>query len=367
MIVSVQILFFVVIDGFCYMGVALLMEFSVIACVAAVQPISREVTLPAEFEADRFEDPELRRLASFLPAVLVQDRATSTAATYLRAYKSWKTWAEKHSASYLPADSVVFTLYIVSLIQQSRSVSSVNTAVYGVSWVHKKSGHREPSEYPMVKQAVDAARRILARPPKRKEPLSADLVRRVISRLEKGSLADIQLAALFSLGFFGFLRWDDLHRLKVDSLHFEVAHVAIFLEKRKNDQFREGSWVFIARSSTPPCPVAILEKFLLVGNHSKASPLFRRVQNTKRGVCLRKELMSYSRANELIKKELLKEGFDPAKFGIHSLRSGGASAAAALGVPDRLFQRHGGWRSEKARNNYVKESLSSLLLVSKSI
>ena len=60
--------------------------------------------------------PKLRWLASFLPAVLVQDRATSTAANYLPAYKSWKTWAKKHSASYLPADSVVFTLYIVSLI-----------------------------------------------------------------------------------------------------------------------------------------------------------------------------------------------------------------------------------------------------------
>lgn len=77
--------------------------------------------------------------------------------------------------------------------------------------------------------------------------------------------------------------------------------------------------------------------------------------------------MSYSRANEFLKKELLKEGLDPAKFGIHSLRAGGASSAAALGVPERLFQRHGGWRSEKARNYYVKESLSSLFLVSKSI
>ncbi|CAH3171782.1 unnamed protein product, partial [Porites evermanni] len=32
---------------------------------------------------------------------------------------------------------------------QSCSVSSVNAAVYGVSWVHKKSGYPEPSEYPM--------------------------------------------------------------------------------------------------------------------------------------------------------------------------------------------------------------------------
>ena len=60
-------------------------------------------------------------------------------------------------------------------------------------------------------------------------------------------------------------------------------------------------------------------------------------------------------------------GWTQASLGTHSLRSGGASAAAALGVPDRLFQRHGGWRSEKARNNYVEESLDSLLLVSQSI
>lgn len=99
------------------------------ACVAVVLPITREVTLPAEFGVGRFDDPKLRRLASFLPAVLEQDRATSTAATYLRAYKSWKTRAKQHSAFYFPADSVVFPLYIVSLIQQSRLVSSVNTAV----------------------------------------------------------------------------------------------------------------------------------------------------------------------------------------------------------------------------------------------
>ena len=44
--------------------------------------------------------------------------------------------------------------------------------------------------------------------------------------------------------------------------------MAIFLEKRKTDQFREGSWVFVARCNTPLCPVAVLEKFLTVGNHA---------------------------------------------------------------------------------------------------
>ena len=77
--------------------------------------------------------------------------------------------------------------------------------------------------------------------------------------------------------------------------------------------------------------------------------------------------MSYSRAKELLRKELKREGLDLSLFGIHSLRSGGALGAAALGVPDRLFQRQGGWHREKARNNYVEESLDSLLLVSQSM
>lgn len=100
---------------------------------------------------DRFEHPELRQLARALPAVLVQDRAATTVNTYLRAYKSWKSWASRHDAAFLPVDPVVFTLYIVYLIQQTQSVSSVNSAVYGVSWVHKKSGYQERSKYLVVK------------------------------------------------------------------------------------------------------------------------------------------------------------------------------------------------------------------------
>ena len=146
-----------------------------------------------------------------------------------------------------------------------RSVSSVNSAEYGVSWVHKKRGYQELSEYLVVKQVVDAARQILTRPDEHKEPLSSVVVWKVISH---------QLAALFFLGFFGFLRWDDLHHLSVDSFYFADSHVAILLEKRKNDQFCEESWVFVAHCNTPSCPVKITEKFLRIANHSKGSLLF---------------------------------------------------------------------------------------------
>ena len=70
---------------------------------------------------------------------------------------------------------------------------------------------------------------------------------------------------------------------------------------------------------------------------------------------------------ELFLNRLAELGFDPKQFGLHSLRSGGAIAAANSGVPDRLFKRHGRWRSESAENGYVKDSVSALMSVSQSL
>ena len=58
---------------------------------------------------------------------------------------------------------------------------------------------------------------------------------------------------------------------------------------------------------------------------------------------------------------------DIRKFGLHSLRRGGATAAANLGVNDRLFQKHGRWKSANVKNNYVDENLEALLHVSRNI
>ena len=60
-------------------------------------------------------------------------------------------------------------------------------------------------------------------------------------------------------------------------------------------------------------------------------------------------------------------GLNKKQFGLHSLRSGGASAAANAGVPDRFFKRHGRWRSENAKDGYVKDSLDERLKVSRNL
>ena len=63
----------------------------------------------------------------------------------------------------------------------------------------------------------------------------------------------------------------------------------------------------------------------------------------------------------MVREALRRLGEEPDAYGLHSLRAGGASAA---GVEDRLFKRHGRWRSENAKDGYVKDSYESRLSVS---
>ena len=81
---------------------------------------------------------------------------------------------------------------------------------------------------------------------------------------------------------------------------------------------------------------------------------------------LRKHRLSYTRALELKRRQLRAVGLKPGEYGQHSMRAGGARLAAALGIPDRLIMRQGGWRSEKSKNNYIRETKDALLQVSRS-
>ena len=46
---------------------------------------------------------------------------------------------------------------------------------------------------------------------------------------------------------------------------------------------------------------------------------------------------------------------------------GGATAAANNGISDRLFKRHGRWRTDKAKDGYVEDSIDHRMEVTKQI
>ena len=101
---------------------------------------------------------------------------------------------------------------------------------------------------------VEASKRIVGQKlVSRKQPLEATNVKKIMEKIDNGDLGQLQIAALITMGFCAFLKQD---------IVFDEDHMKIFLEKRKNDQYWEGSWILVAHSGKSTCPVKLLEKFL---------------------------------------------------------------------------------------------------------
>ena len=60
-------------------------------------------------------------------------------------------------------------------------------------------------------------------------------------------------------------------------------------------------------------------------------------------------------------------GLSLEEFGLHSLRASSATAAAYAKVLDKCFKGQGKWKSENAKDGYIKDNVESRLKVSKSL
>ena len=136
--------------------------------------------------------------------------------------------------------------------------------------------------------------------------------------------------------------------------------------------YRDGSSVLLARTGTVTCLYTILSRYfhLAVLNCYSSDFVFRNLVYHKSTLSysLGSRPISYSRARELLLNSLVELGFPKSSCGLQSLRSGGASAAANAGISDRLFKRHPGhWKSDRAKEGYVKDNINYLLSVSRSL
>ena len=146
----------------------------------------------------------------------------------------------------------------------------------------------------------------------------------------------------------------------------------IFIERSKTDVYRDGAWVVIAQTHKSTCPVELCRRyFSLAGFQADCEDYIFRAMAFFSSEGIHKfrnsAQLSYTRAREIVLSAFQSIGLRKEDYGLHSFRAGGASAAANSQVSDRLFKRHGRWKSEKAKDGYIKDNIESLLSVSKSL
>ena len=135
--------------------------------------------------------------------------------------------------------------------------------------------------------------------------------------------------------------------------------MSIFIEKSKTGIYRNGHWLHLAKLNLNLCTLDLTRRYFVLAG----------IENTKNGQKLRKidKPPSYTTIRGYVLDLLANIGLDPKKFGLYSLRSGGASVAANLGVNDRLFKKHGKWKSDKVKDSYIHGGIESKLSVSRNL
>ena len=305
--------------------------------------------------------------------LIMKSKADNTVKTYNCNFKQWCKWCSDFNLSPLPSTEYHVSLYVTSLVQKKLSVAKVEQSLYAIKWAHELAGLRDPCNSFLVKSTAQGARRVLSRQVVKKEPITPDMLHRLVEKFGLSSnLYDLRTVAMCLTAYCGFLRFSELVNLRCCDVEFHEDHLSLFIEKSKTDQFREGRWIFIAKLDSVACPVRILRKYLTSAKLDTSDDgfLFRQLtycKSTKSYKIRNTGEMSYTRAHELLIEKLVALGLNPTQFGLHSLRAGGASAAANAGISDRLFKKHGRWRSDSAKDGYVKENISTLLSVSKNL
>ena len=315
-------------------------------------------------------DPALQRLAAVdLPALLVSSKADSTTKQYLAYWRKWEVWVASHpSISVFPVTPFHLSLYLAHLASTGPK-SAADPTIAAVKWIHGLAGFSSPTDNPMVKNALQGFKRIHSSPTARKLPITPQILREIWKSHGQAhaTLADLRILFISFISYAGFLRFDDLRKISRNSCTFTQDCLTIHLPSSKSDQFRQGSDIVIARSAKDTCPVRVAERyFAVLGDSADCSlPALRRLQTSKRGLIPSSHPLSYSRTREIILDAIKPFVPDISRYGLHSMRSGGASAAFNAHVPPFLISKHGRWSSEKARNKYLQTDSESKLFASK--
>ena len=305
-------------------------------------------------------------------------RAPSTVSRYIREVRQFFNYQRnKGYLISLPCEVSHLALYLSSLIHKDTK-NSAQMAYAALKWVHGFFPLlSNPLDSMLCKNLVEAEKRRLHSPILKKEPVDLEMINAIVSKYAhpESNLKDLRLATMCVLAFAGLLRSQELLEIKASHIFLVEDHLVIFLPSSKTDVYRQGQQVFIARSDLCTCPYNLLLRYLKLANivvrEDSQEYLFRSVIYLKStsSYLLGKKQLSYTRCRELFKECLVTLGFDEKKYGLHSFRSGGATslAHALTNSPskERFLKLHGRWKSDQAKDMYIKESSKDRISISK--
>ena len=311
---------------------------------------------------------EIERLSRLTAGYYLAARAQTTRGSYSLTVRLFHSFLDDFNLNqYFLADdsneckgTTMVICYYASYLAQRLAFGSIRCYLSGIrAYVLDNTlGKLDILASYVIKQVLKGIKRSIGFRPKPKHPISLQNIKDIWSRLDFSKLSNIRNFTSYIVAFFGWLRRSELITLKWEDIDLsDNRFIRIKVAYSKTDQFGQGVWVHIARRDDQFCVGKWLTRWLAASNNG-SSWIFQKMSGSR----ITKDKWSTNGLVSAIKKDILLIGLNPKHYAGHSFRRGGATAAAAAGVPERLIQLHGRWKSD-CYKMYIEEPVKNLLVI----
>lgn len=276
--------------------------------------------------------------------------ADATPATTRRVY-AWQwgrftAWCAEQGRVPLPATDATLAEYVSHLVDAGVAPATVEQAIACVRRVHRDAGYEGRPSTRGARLVLRAYRRDRAAGGVRTRqaaPAALDQLRAMVAASDPTTPAGLRDRALLLVGFALMARRSELAALDLADLREVPEGLLVTIRRSKTDQDGRGVEVAVPYGSHPDtCPVRTVRAWraLLAQRGITDGPLLRRVD--RHGHIGGR--LSGDGIRRIVQAAAVRAGLpDADAYSAHSLRAGGATAAARAGVPVATIARHGRW------------------------
>jgi len=169
--------------------------------------------------------------------------------------------------------------------------------------------------------------------PNAKEPITSRMMEEIATIIDDSDRLQLRDMAMYSIMFYGFLRFSECANLKVEDIFTENdGKLRIQVRFSKTDPSGVGESVYIGPTHKIYCAIKWYLKYLSYCETNTIRFNFAMTPKT-----FKKRLHSYLSQIQL--------DHDINSYGGHCFRRGGANAATLMGIQDCNIKAHGRWKS----------------------
>ena len=219
-----------------------------------------------------------------------------------------------------------------------------------------------------LSKIVSSSNRRPSGPKNQKKPIKGEMILQMLRLSNLDCLVELRNCLIIIFAFCLLLRHDELSHVALNHIDETEDGYKILIPKSKTDKFRNGSHVFLKKSSNDLSVSSLFERYLNLVDLKIGSNHFLFFPLKKNGSSFSKanKILSYATYRDTVKQLIEKIGHDPKDYGTHSMRSGGATELAS-DISEFELLTTGRWSDARSIRSYVEMSDSARFDISRTL